>query len=204
MRVYSCITTPLETNTYLVANGNRGFIIDPGGDENVINNMIEQSGVDSIDAVLLTHGHADHIKGVAFIKKNFPRAKVIITSEDAQMLTDAVKNMSAVIMSEPFEACEADSYIQDGDTIKLGSHIGIVRTIPGHTRGGAALVFDGMAFTGDTLFADSVGRSDFPGGNYADLINNIKAKLLTLSDRLVFPGHGTQTTIEHEKNNPYF
>ncbi len=195
----------LAVNTYLVYEEGKSeaLLVDPGDDSQELLNRIKELNIAHLN-IFLTHGHADHIKGVTFIKKSFPRAKVIITPEDAPMLTDAVKNMSAVIMSEPFECCEADSYVQDGDTIKLGDHVGVVRTIPGHTKGGAALVFDEMIFSGDTLFADSVGRSDFPGGNFSALINNIKEKLLTLSDRLVFPGHGSQTSIEHEKNNPYF
>lgn len=199
------ILGPIEVNTYLVyeENSKEAILIDPGSNSNELVARIKELNFDKV-LLFLTHGHGDHIAGVEFFRKQFPNAKLAISIEDSSLLSDPAENLSAFI-DEPVAIKPAEVIIKDGDTFKTGSHIGIARHIPGHTRGGMALVFDEMVFSGDTLFCDSVGRSDFPGGDGKALVEAIKTKLLVLSDRLVLPGHGQETTIQHEKTvNPFF
>lgn len=199
------IVGPIEENTYLVyeENAKEALLIDPGSKTKEIVDRIKELNFEKI-IIFLTHGHGDHIAGVEFFRSNFPNAKVAISIEDSGLLNDPDENLSFYI-NESVTLRPAEITIKEGDTFKTGSHMGIARHVPGHTRGGMILIFDEMVFSGDTLFCESVGRSDFPGGNATALMNSIKSKILTLSERIVFPGHGPETSIEREKtNNPFF
>jgi hydroxyacylglutathione hydrolase len=194
----------IETNCYLIGDGNDAILIDPGEDASRIIAMIKKRNV-KVANIVLTHGHADHIGAVPELKK-FTSAPVLIHSEDAIMLTDAMENLSAVF-DMPFVADPADELLKDGDEISSGNIQLKVLFTPGHTPGGISLYEPnaGILFSGDTLFAGSIGRSDFPRSNNDQLIKSIKEKLLTLPDEtIVYPGHGPQTTIGEEKaNNPW-
>jgi hydroxyacylglutathione hydrolase len=195
----------LDVNTYLVyeENSKECLIIDPAAESERLVDKINKLGINIVN-IFVTHGHIDHICGIDFYKKMFPDAKVLVSEQDASMLTDSEKNLS-VWLGEPFSTQGADLFLNDSDIVEIGSIKGIAKLIPGHTEGGLALVFDDMVFSGDTLFAGSVGRSDFPGGSHSKLLTGIKKNIFSLSDRLVFPGHGPETTIETEKNsNPFF
>ncbi len=198
------ILGPIQVNTYLVyeENAKDAILVDPGSKSEELSKRIKELNFDKI-TIFLTHGHGDHIAGVEYIRSLFPNAKVAISIEDSGLLSDPEENLSYFI-DEEVTIKQAEITIKDGDTFKTGSHIGIARHVPGHTRGGMALIFDEMLFSGDTLFCESVGRSDFPGGNGIILVKAIKEKLLTLTDRIVLPGHGPETTIDREKNeNPF-
>lgn len=195
----------LDVNTYLVyeKNAKECLIIDPAANSERLIDKINQLGINKVN-IFLTHGHIDHICGIDFYKKMFPESKVLVSKQDAVMLTDAEKNLS-VWLGEPFSTKDADLFVNDGDVVEIGSVKGVARLVPGHTEGGLVLIFDGMIFSGDTLFAGSVGRSDFPGGSHSKLLTGITNNIFSLSDRLVFPGHGPETTIDKEKlNNPFF
>jgi len=130
-------------------------------------------------------------------------ASVLCSVEDAPMLTSSVLNLSEML-GFGFTVSPADVLLKDGDTLSLGKHTARILGIPGHTPGGIALCFQQMVFSGDTLFAGSIGRSDFPRGDGKLLIETIRSKLLTLPDMTVFPGHGPETTISRErKTNPW-
>ncbi|MDD3001504.1 MAG: MBL fold metallo-hydrolase [Candidatus Riflebacteria bacterium] len=195
----------LDVNTYLLyeENTKECLIIDPAAESERLVDKIIKLGIKKVN-IFLTHGHIDHICGIDFYKKLFPESKVLVSVQDATMLTDSEKNLS-VWLGEPFSTKEADLFLSDSDIVEVGSMKGIVKLVPGHTEGGLVLVFDDMVFSGDTLFAGSVGRSDFPGGSHSSLLSGIKKNIFSLSDRLVFPGHGPETTIETEKvSNPFF
>ena len=198
------IVGPIQENTYLVyeENAKEALLIDPGSKSEEIAARIKELNFEKL-TIFLTHGHGDHIAGVEFFRSNFPNAKLAISIEDSALLNDPEENLSFFI-NESVTIKPAEITIKEGDTFKTGSHIGIARHVPGHTRGGMVLIFDEMVFSGDTLFCESVGRSDFPGGNGLALVNSIKSKILTLSDRIVLPGHGPETSVQREKTkNPF-
>lgn len=198
------IVGPIQENTYLVyeENAKEALLIDPGSKSEEIVSRIKELNFEKL-IIFLTHGHGDHIAGVEYFRSNFPNAKLAVSIEDSALLENPEENLSFFI-GESVTIKPAEITIKEGDTFKTGSHIGIARHVPGHTRGGMVLIFDEMVFSGDTLFCESVGRSDFPGGDGKALVESIKSKILTLSDRIILPGHGPETSVLREKTkNPY-
>ena len=199
------ILGPLEVNTYLVyeKGSKEAILIDPADESQTLANRISELDF-AVLTIFLTHGHADHLQGVEYFRSRFPFAKVAISAADAPMLLDPALNLS-VFLGGPIVLRPADQILKENDTIKTGAHEGLLKSVSGHTTGGMILIFPGLVFCGDTLFAGSVGRSDFPGGNAKDLTKDISGKIFSLSDRIVFPGHGPETSISEEKNsNPFF
>ena len=148
--------------------------------------------------ILLTHGHFDHIMGVPKIKQEFG-AKVYLHKDDKELVDKSDEFMISVGM-QPFEHPEIDKYIDENEEIYLGKNKIRVIHLPGHTQGGVGYLVDGMLFAGDSIFLESVGRTDLPGGNHKQLIESIKNKIFSLDgDTILYVGHGTNTTVEHEK-----
>ncbi|MEK7993034.1 MAG: MBL fold metallo-hydrolase [Planctomycetota bacterium] len=198
-----------ETNCYVLRDGETArdcLVIDPGLDAGRLIDFLEERDLNPV-AVALTHGHIDHIAGVAAVRDTFPDVKVYIHELDAGMLSEPHKNLSAM-SGMAFSTAPQDVSLQDRDVIEQAGVKLLVLHTPGHTPGGICLYSqaDGVAFVGDTLFAGSVGRTDFPGGSMYQLINGVKDRLFTLpGETKVYPGHGPPTTIAHEKNhNPFF
>lgn len=192
------------TNCYILGcdKTKKAAVIDPGGDADKILKLIQEKDFD-LEYIILTHGHGDHIGAVEEIK-NKTNANILIHKDDEYLIKDANKNLSSM-MSCPDVELEADKLLNDGEIIKLGElEIKVIHT-PGHTPGGISLKVDNMLFTGDTLFANSIGRTDFEGGSYDQIISSIKNKLLIYDDSTkVFPGHGPSSTIGTEKKgNPF-
>lgn len=191
-------------NTYLVGcrRSGLGFIVDPGdqGDEILLRS--EQLGL-NIQYIVNTHGHIDHIAENGYIREK-TGARIIIHPDDAGMLTDPNRNLSAYIADQVVSP-PADLYFHEGESFRVGNLNFDVLHTPGHSPGSVCLVNDKLAFVGDVLFFDSVGRTDFPGGSHTVLLQSIRWKLIPRGDDLlVYPGHGPATTIGRERReNPF-
>jgi glyoxylase-like metal-dependent hydrolase (beta-lactamase superfamily II) len=199
----------LGTNCFVVwcEETKEAAVIDPGfstedeGKKSVLH-TIDANGL-NVKYIINTHGHADHTSGNAVIKKA-TGAPILIHELDAPLLGESGKDWASMfgyqVVSPP-----ADKTLHQGDTIHFGKCTLSVLHTPGHTEGGISLVGNDCVFVGDTLFNGSIGRTDFPGGNYKTLIRSIKQKLATLPDHFtVYPGHGPTTTIgEEKKSNPF-
>jgi glyoxylase-like metal-dependent hydrolase (beta-lactamase superfamily II) len=196
-----------QTNCYILRQDKTAkdcLIIDTGLQAEALIYFLKEYELNPV-AVVLTHGHPDHIAGLAVLQKEYRRLKVYIHKLDAKMLTEAESNVLPFV-GGLLDIKPADSLLEDGCVIKpAGIKLKVLHT-PGHTPGGISLYSDdGIVFTGDTLFAGSIGRTDMTGGNMIELIKSIRKKLLKLPDEtIVYPGHGEPTTIAQEKlHNSY-
>lgn len=195
----------MDSNCYIIGceETKEGIVVDPGAEGQRILKKIEELGL-KVNKIILTHGHVDHIGALAEVQEA-TGAKVLIHADDAGQLTDASKNLSAFV-GQKMSVKAADQLLADNDKIECGKLTLEVIHTPGHTRGGISLRCEpDILITGDTLFAGSVGRSDFPGGSHSQLISSIKNRLLIFPpETKVFPGHGPSSTIDEEKReNPF-
>jgi len=180
-----------------------GIVIDPGGEPERICRFIADNEL-KIEGILFTHGHFDHLLAVNAVKEA-TSAPVACHSADGDMLRSPKPNFFDDFSQDT--GIEPDILFRDGDVFEFGGHKMNVIHTPGHSPGGVSYYAKESAalFSGDTLFYDSVGRTDFPGGSSATLTASIKDKLFTLpDDTAVYPGHGESTSIGYEKaNNPF-
>ncbi|MDD5921878.1 MAG: MBL fold metallo-hydrolase [Eubacteriales bacterium] len=198
------MTGPIGVNTYLVFDETKeGFIVDPGGESQELLEQVKEKQL-HIGYILLTHGHGDHIGWIEDLRKIFPGIQVVANENEKALLENPRFNDSPSINGYPISV-KADRFVADEETMKIGNMKIRFLYTPGHTPGGQSIVVGHYVFSGDTLFQLSVGRTDFPGGNYAALIQSIKEKLFKLpEDTVVLPGHMDITTIEVEKeHNPF-
>lgn len=202
LKIKSLVVGPIQNNCYVVCDEQkRGFIVDPGGDSDKIVAACE--GIE-INYIINTHGHLDHIGGNLKLKQEFPHAQLVIHEDDEKMLYDPNLNLSAM-MGEKIISPKADILVKDQDNLDFGQRkIKVIHT-PGHTPGGILLLIDDLLFTGDTVFAGSVGRTDLPGGDMHLQVKSIKKQFSNLSNKLkIFPGHGEKSTVgEERKSNPF-
>ena len=197
MLVKGLIAGLYEENCYIVMDEatKEAVILDPGGSEERLEKEINDLGA-KVKYILLTHGHFDHVGGVDYLAEKFNvpvyinEADKMYMEKDKYVFSD-VKNITG--------------YIKDGDTLDFsGKKIKVIHT-PGHTKGGVCFLIGDKLFTGDTLFQGSIGRSDFVGGDFNELITSIKTKLMVLDKNIeVYPGHGPKSTIGYEYNNNPF
>lgn len=208
LEVFRVVSQPFAENSYIVRrDGPPGcLVIDPGFEPDLIVSLLEQLRLEP-EAVWLTHGHSDHIAGVAPLRQLWPRLPILIGHADAEKLTNPVANLSAgygISVTSP----PADTLLKHGERVGFGGLEASVVEIPGHSQGHLAFLFPTepmLVFGGDILFHESIGRTDFPDGDFAALSAGIIEHLYSLPDSaIVLPGHGEPTTIGHEKtHNPF-
>lgn len=205
MQLTTIISGPLATNTYVVYGAKEGecFLVDPANSKKALAFLEEQNLRPT--HILLTHGHFDHILGVAQIKEE-TGAQVLINKSDAAALHDDTENLSTMTRCPVRGVC-ADRHLNDGDVFDAAGFTIKAIFTPGHTQGGMCYLLENerVLFSGDTLFKLSVGRSDLPGGDPQALYDSILLKLFTLDgDYVVYPGHDSATTLDDERKfNPY-
>ncbi len=204
MIIKDLVVGPIMANCYIVGceETRKAVVIDPGADEDKI--LMELARLKlSVQYLLNTHGHFDHV-GANKKMKAATGADILIHALDAPMLSRLSASAAAWGMIAE-DSPEPDRFLEDGDTISFGNLTLEVMHTPGHTPGGVSFYTDDLVFVGDTLFAGSIGRTDFPGGNYDTLIASIHNKLFRLDDGTrVFSGHGPETSIGQEKRyNPF-
>lgn len=206
MKLFHATLGPIGTNCYFaVDDDNNTAVIDPGANPARVNQVIEENGM-KLGAILLTHGHFDHIGGVKGIIKKHPDVKVYIGEKDAPMLPEAINNRNwrEFITAEDYEGLKADVLLNEGDIVKVGSLEFKVMATPGHTRGGVCYICEDCIFSGDTLFKHECGRTDLDGGSYPEILRSLKRLHDLEGDYNVLPGHDALSTLEEERRrNPY-
>ncbi len=208
MKIDTLVVGEYQTNCYIVRENEDAktcIVIDTGLEGKGILDFLNSHQL-SVEAIVLTHGHADHIKGTPEIKEQFPQAKVCIHPLDKDMLNSAATNLS-MLTGNSFTIAPPDILLEDESFIEYANIKLKVLHTPGHTKGCVSFYneADKVAFVGDTLFHESVGRTDLPGGSIKEIRRSIREKLFTLGgDTLCLTGHGEKTTIGHEqKHNPF-
>ena len=205
IKVESYVVSDFGTNCYFVINTETKemLIVDPGDNATMLAAKIEDEQLKPV-AILLTHGHLDHAGAAEELAKKF-EVKIYAHEAEKETLEDSRMNLTAAFGAA--KVFHADAFLKDEEILELiGCKIKVLFT-PGHTPGGCCYYFNDqrILFSGDTLFCESVGRTDFPGGSSSTLIRSIREKLLNLSDDIkVYPGHMAQTSIGTEKMyNPF-
>jgi len=213
LRIKAFVDPSFAENAYVVSvssdDGNRvGWVIDPSFAP-AVDNLVDYAITEriTVEKILLTHGHGDHIAGIDKVHGAFPVAQVGIHPSDRPMLADGRRNLSAMFGIDLSVETPADLELIVGMTLLLGNLSWQVLDTSGHSPGGVSFYCAqaGVVFTGDALFPGSIGRTDFPGSNGRQLLANIRRNLLTLPDEtVVYAGHGPPTTIGIErKSNPF-
>lgn len=200
--------TPFAQNcSLLIAPDGEAVVIDPGGDvPAILQLLVEQRA--RVREIWLTHGHFDHVGGAAELKKALGGVPVLGPHRGDAWLVQNVEEQAAFFgLADAGRSVTPDRWLEEGETLSLGDAPFTVRHCPGHTPGHVLFIDEDhrIAFVGDVLFAGSIGRTDFPGGDHATLLANIRDKLLSLPDDVRFiPGHGPASTIGRERNsNPF-
>lgn len=208
MQVFIIPVTPFQQNcTLLVCDQTQqAAVVDPGGDVEQILATIKESGA-TVAQILLTHGHLDHAAAAPELAAALGDIPIIGPHQDDQFWLDGLTEQSARFGFGHAKAFLPTQWLNDGDTVQVGAYTLNVIHCPGHTPG--HVVFHSpelhLAWVGDVIFQNSIGRTDFPRGNHADLISSIQNKLFPLGDDIQFiPGHGPTSTFGQEKmHNPH-
>jgi hydroxyacylglutathione hydrolase len=196
---------PLGVNAYLVEHTatRKAVVIDPGGDGEAILGEVSGLGL-TVEKILLTHGHFDHVGAVGLLRER-TGASVYIHPADVERMAGARRQglIFGLSVSDP---PAPDVLVEEGDTVAFQDQEFLVAHTPGHTPGCVSYIVGKRAFVGDLIFAGSIGRTDLPGGDHRQLIESVLTKIFPLPDEtILFPGHGPATTVGEEKrSNPFF
>lgn len=197
---------PLDANSYIIIEEESGAcaVIDAGACDSSLLLGLEDDRIKKVEYILLTHGHFDHMNGVAELKKHFPDAKIAIQKEDSASLFDDSVSLAKYVGISSAEKTQADIILEDGEKLPFGGkEITVIHT-PGHTKGSVTYMIDDYLFTGDTLFCCCVGRTDLPGGN-SEILNDSVCKLFDMTGEFtVFPGHDKKTSLDFERKRNRF
>lgn len=204
MKIEKILEPSFGENMYILVDEEtkKCAVVDPGGAEDKILSYIKNNGL-TLEYILLTHGHGDHIGAVKSIREK-TGAKVVAHTDEKELLNDNRKNLSCMMPHCGPQELDADIYVNDKEKLTLGNlKLSFIHT-PGHTKGGMCIRVNDDMFTGDTLFAGSIGRTDFIGGSYKELEKSLKKLSKYENDVKIHPGHGPSSTLGIEKtSNPY-
>ncbi|MCJ7514505.1 MAG: MBL fold metallo-hydrolase [Dehalococcoidia bacterium] len=206
MILKTLVVGPFASNCYIVGSesSKHGLIIDPGAEAKLILRTVNDLGL-TISLILVTHAHIDHIGALAPVTEGTGAKFAIHEAETAAGLGMFSRMLSSMTGGSFTQPPKPDRLLKNGDTIEIADLKFTVLHTPGHSPGGVSLYGHGILFSGDTLFNHGIGRTDFPGCSYEQIMDSIKNKLMTLPDEtVVYPGHGPLTTIGEEKRgNPF-
>ena len=204
MNLQTLVIGHIETNCYILTDSKSGdtAVIDPCWLTDELKAAVDCAG--GVKYILLTHGHFDHICGVHDLRE-YTGAEVAIHESDADCLFDEKKSL-ADGSGYPFKPVRADIILRDGDVLELGGKEIKVMHTPGHTKGGVCFICesDRMIFSGDTLFHSTVGRTDFEGGSFKEIIESVERLQSLDGDYDVYPGHNRSTTLERERTRNFY
>ena len=199
MNIKTLVVGIVRANCYLVWNDLACVLIDPGDDAERIETALQQLGK-PLKAILLTHGHFDHVGAVKALKERYPQVPVMIGALDEELLLEPERVYKGMLSRIPDSLhLKADRLLSDGDEINVkGMHFTVIAT-PGHTKGSVCYLYENAIFSGDTLFRGTCGRCDFSGGDSRAMHDSLAKLALLEGDRPVYPGHEGETSLDQER-----
>ena len=203
MEIETIIVGPLQVNCYVVYDEHSldAVVIDPGDQPEKVLKLAKSKGL-RISSIICTHGHFDHTGGIYTIREK-TGAKILLHIDELPVYTRA-ESQGAIWGFNIVQPPHPDQFVKDGDEISAGSLMLRVIHTPGHSPGGICLATEGIVFTGDTVFAGSIGRTDFPGGSIEALKVSFKKILAFPPETILYPGHGNWTTVSDEWRQNFF
>ncbi|HPY99859.1 MAG TPA: MBL fold metallo-hydrolase [Clostridiales bacterium] len=200
MELEVVVNGALQENCYLLTDRESGeaLVVDPGSPLPELITTLQKMGMKQLKYILLTHGHYDHILGVAYLKERFPEAKVLISKPDTIFLEDARYSGADPALQVPVTP---DEQVGEGSKIPFAGKSIMVLSTPGHTKGSVCYLLEDLMFSGDTLFYKTYGRTDLYSGNLQDMKRSLYKLGALPDDYTVLPGHGPKTSLDYERTH---